>query len=341
MVSEYAKQRQTDPATCAELGAISEQWAADTPGGVSILAKSRRDLESDGDDPGEPCLQVVFNPDHNGGDRYQASLTLLRNGHDREPQPFTDACLPISDIQGRLKESLPVLLETVERRSSLFVEFVVPRDLLNTEFDQWFIPGHPDRSPDQQYQLGIRYPVVVRDLERITPAGKNPDPTWKTRWQRLCECTAVAVENAIRWVDPRDKETYSSLMASLLLDSANGKDGKVCLALLSAPSAGSEIAGLLDAGLSVGLPAAIWLRKPRDGESPGKRDKEHLTEVVTAAELHALPRKVLERRRAAEAGQQPAAHPDRQLSLLWDNPDRLWELPPFSEPILSGHGGTQ
>jgi hypothetical protein len=333
-VSELARQRATDPATQEALGAIGERWAAEVPDGQVRLSEFRKSFESGGVPAGEPCLLVILDPDRNGGEGYRLSLILFRNGRDGEPQPGDDACLSLEEIRGRLQESLPGLIQTVDRRS-LLLEFVVPRELLNTDFDQWLIPERPDGLSARNYHLGVRYPVVVRDLERMAPSDDRS--LWRARWQRLCDC-AGPVRDAIRWVKPQDRDSYDSLTASLLRERAHGQ---VCLALLSAPSEGSQFAELLYAGLTAGLPAAIWLRQPGTGRSGGKKDRKYLASAVKPAALRGLPRRVLDLRQEAEEARQAAVHPGRHLSLLWDDPDRTWEPPPFAEPLPSLNGAEE
>ena len=331
-VSELAGIRTTDPVARQEFRAISERWAAEAPDGQRRLSEFRKSCESADFATGQPCLLIIIEPDHNDSDRYRLSSILYRNQRDREPQNENGTCLSLSEIRSRLQESLPALLQTVNR-NSLFLEFVVPRELLNTDFDQWLIPERSGDPTGRCYQLGLRYPVVVRDLERMTPS--NDRSLWQARWQRLCECDGL-VNGAVRWVGPQDRHSYSSLNTGLLR-----KRGEVCLALLSAPSAGTSTAELLVAGLTAGVPAAIWLRRASTGRSGYRRDRRYLALAVEAAELRGLPHRVLDLRQEAEETQRAAAHQGRHLSLLWDDPNRTWEPPPFAEPRPSSNGADE
>jgi hypothetical protein len=312
-VSELAGQRATDPAAQQAFSAIGERWADEVPGGQRRLNEFRKSHESADVPADEPCLVIILEPDSNGGERYRLSSILFRNTRDREPQHWDDTCLTLDEIQSRLQESLPALVQRVDR-SSLFVEFVVPRELLNADFDQWPIPEPHGSFSHQYHQLGVRYPVVVRHLDRMTPSDDRS--LWQARWQRLCSC-AGPVNDAVRWVDPQGRESVGSLAAGLLRESA---DGQVCLALLPAHPVGTPIAELLGAGLTAGVPAAIWLRQPSTGRGGWKKDKRYLALAIEAAELHGLPRRVLDLRQKAEEAQEAATHQGRHLSLLWDDP---------------------
>lgn len=334
-VSELARQRVIDPAAREALGEIGERWAAEVPGGQRRLREFRQSVESRGVPAGEPCLLVILNPDRNGEDRYRLSLILFRNGRDGEPQPGNDACLSLDEIRVQLQQSLPGLVRTVDRRS-LILEFVVPRDLLNIDFDQWLIPERPDGPSARNYHLGVRYPVVVRDLERMSKADDHS--MWRARWQRLRGCAGSA-RDAVRWAGPQAGDSYDSLSASLLRQRAHGQ---VCLALLSTPSDGPLLAELLGAGLTAGIPAAIWLRQPGTGRMAGRKDRKYLALAVESAALAGLPRRVLDmRQEAAEQMRRNPEHRGRHLSLLWDDPDRRWEPPPFTEPLASMNGADE
>jgi hypothetical protein len=330
LVSELARQRATDAVAREAFGAIAEKWAAEVPGGQRRLDDFRGSAGLAGQRGGEPCLVVLLDPDRNGGDGYRLSVKLFGNGRGGEPQPGEDTLLSLDEIRARLGERLPSLIRTVDG-SSLLLEFVVPRHLLHADVDQWLIPERPGGSPPRSYRLGSRHAVVVRDLERMSPLDDRS--MWRKRWRRLCECTDPA-PGAVRWVRPREGHSYESMAASLLREQAHGQ---VCLALLAAPSAGTSAAELLEAALTAGVPAAVWLRQPA---SEDEDDERYLTIAVESAALRSLPRQVLDMRQAAEEARQDAAQRGRNLSLLWDNPDRTWEPQPFTVPAPLVNGAV-
>jgi hypothetical protein len=329
--AEIARQHATDSDVRAALGASVDQWAAGAPGVQGGLDDFRTTLKPGGDSASEPCLLIALNGDRSGGYGYQMSIVVFRNGRDGDPQPSDDSLLSLTDVRRRLRECLPPLIRTLNA-DSLLVEFVVPRDLLSTDFDQWRIPERPGGAEGRSYPIGVRHAVVVRDIERMSPLDDRS--TWRARWHRLCTYN-VPVDGAVRWVGPEDAHDYSSLVASLSRQHAGGQ---VCLALSSALSERS-LSDLLEAGLCAGVPAAIWLRQPVSGDDDG--DEPYLARLVDSIVLHKLPRKILDLRQEAEEERRGREHQGRRLGLLWDDPNRTWAPPPFSVPAPSLNGADE
>jgi vWA-MoxR associated protein C-terminal domain len=218
-------------------------------------------------------------------------------------------------------------------RSSLLLEFAVPRNLLNVDFDQWSIPEGTGSNSSRSYLLGVRYAVVVRDLERMSPIDDRS--WWRARWQCLCD-SGSQVADGVRWVSLTADHSYDSLTAELLREHARKQ---VCLALASAPVTDTLSAELLEAGLTAGMPAAIWLRQV--GTDSQAADGHYLGLAVKSGVLGRLPLTVLDLRQEAEAKRRDADHQGRRLSLLWDDPDRTWKPPPFNMPHLSLNGADE
>ncbi len=315
-VSELARQQTADPEFQKAFAAIAEQWAAEVPGGEESLSRFRDALSPGffaspsapaGDAPpgppdsapgGDPCLLVRLDPDYNGDERYRLSLIVYLDGRDGVRQPGDDSFLSLDEIRERLRGSLPALVKEVDRgRFALLIEFVVPRELLNTDFDQWPIPEQPNDDPARghHYQLGGRYPVVVRDLERMAPVDKGS--LWYVRWERL-RAQADSAAHAVRWVSPYVPKSRSALTSSLLRPRAHGQ---VCLALLSPPSKGSAVAETARRRAHRRRTGSDRLRRPSGGSDEESSDKNYLSRAVESAGLRGLPRTVLDLRQEAEA----------------------------------------
>jgi hypothetical protein len=203
--AEIASQHVSDPSVRIALSASVNQWAAGTPEGNKLLSDFRTTLRP-GESAGEPCLLIMLDQDHNGADEYQLSIIVFRNGRDADPQPSDDSLMSLAEVRRRLRESLPPLIRTLDA-SSLIVEFVVPIELINTDFDLWHIPERSARAHNRSYAIGVRYAVVVRDIERMSPLDDHS--AWRARWRRLCVCS-TPVEGAVRWVGPEDGHDYNS-----------------------------------------------------------------------------------------------------------------------------------
>lgn len=329
-VSEIARQCALDPKDREALEEIGDHWAAEVPGGQPVLTSFRNSIKPDSISSGAPCLLVILDPDRTGGHGYRLSMILFQNGHEGAPVPSNDDALrSLDEIKNRLHEVLPPVLKGVNRLR-LLVEFVVPPELLNMDFDRWSIP---EREDGRHSELGIRYPVVVRDLLRLDPDDDHA--LWRKRWQHLSGCTGKA-PTAVRWIG-HDSHTYESLSSYLM---NHDMHREVCLVMLSAPSADTTAADLLSAGLTAGIPAAIWLRQHDGSKNGSKNDKKYLARVVESAGLSDLPGKVLVMRQTAAAQQQAPTHPGRHLSLLWDDPNRMWSPGLFRVPPPASPNGA-
>ena len=324
-VAKLAIRRAGDPALGDELAAIINHWADKAAADPVHLAAARGIDELPEASKEKPCLMIRLEREKNGDTRYRLSAGMFR-GRDILAKEEGTQYVSLEKNREYLKTIIPRMVDTVDR-NELSVEFIVDRDLLNEEFDQWEVsenaPGSPpDRAPPQPpdaggYPIGIEYPVVVRDLQRMMKPSLHG--WWKSRWQIL---SAHGTGSTYwRWVDP-DHDAEVMLRASLLL-----KDQMVCLALVSAPCSNSSAAKLLETALTVGAPAAIWLRN-----SPGEEQaRTHLAAILNSQELYDLPTRVLALRREAVANGENDHH-GRRLSLLWDDPNRVWEPTPLAEP---------
>lgn len=331
-VSERIRRHASDQEMRDAFGSIADQWAAQEPARWTSLENIRDKSEKSADNTlGDSCLLVALDPDYYSTDRYRLSIVLYRSGRDGDRRDDDSAAMSIEEIEARLKLSLPVLFQV--KRGQLLVEFAVPPELLCTAFDQWFIPNRPGGLPEEDYQLGEHFPVVVRDIERMAPGTDRR--IWKYRWQLLCNCDSNGSSlEAFRWVFPEDNETFRRLRASLWHADSHGK---ACLGLLAGPAASSRRADLLKAGAEAGIPAAIWLREPGSGGATPEGDRQYLKQVIESTELRSLPTTVLNLRLRAVADGEPEGHPGTRLGLLWADPGRTWERP-FKIPEPSSDG---
>lgn len=303
------------------------------------------------------CLLVVIRQDLYEPKGYLLSLTLFHDGQPGQPQECGNLSGTLEQIKKCLREQVPEILFSM--RGLPLIEFAVPEDLLGKNFDQWPVPSRPDGPQAEDYRLGERYPVVVRDLDRMQ-SGKlsaGDREIWESRWKLLL-ASENPVQNLLREVDLqgmadlRADAIYKSLRAAFRLDQARGN---AVLALLPpAPGTNAKVAkdaipGVLKAGCHAGMPAAIWLRHP-EARKPGTQaalaaddDRTYLAKALgqsgnAPSPLRDLPRRVRSLRLQAEADRRHATHPGRRLSLLWADPSRCWAPPEFQLPERSSNG---
>jgi hypothetical protein len=310
---------------------------------------------------GDPCLLVVIRQNLYEPKEFLLSLTLFHDGQPGQPLECGNPSGSLGQIRELLRGLIPEILFAM--RGLPLIEFAVPEDLLGKNFDQWPVPSRPNGPRAEDYRLGERYPVVVRDLDRMEP-GKIPTgdrEIWESRWKLLLTCEGP-VPGLLREVDLqkmadlRADVIYKSLRAAFRLDDARGN---AVLALLP-PGPGNSvragkgtIPGVLRAGCQAGMPAAIWLRHPetrKHGATPAiaddDDDRAYLAKALGQADpgqsaLRDLPRHVRSLRLQAEANRQDAAHPGRRLSLLWADPSRSSILPELQLPQPSSNGADE
>lgn len=199
------------------------------------------------------------------------------------------------------------------------IEFHVPYELLDTDFDQWPVPRGP---AGRKRALGLLHQVVVRcPQERADTRAE-----WLTSWRWLCT-RGGRHQEAVRVVE--EAEVTDALGIELAERPA---PACVLAATVSAPHA-----GLLEAVLEGGVPVAVWRR---GGGAPAPPLLDLLAPAGPdgrpdpgALDVLALPARVREVRRAAAGAAAGAARavaggnqlPSRedQLVLLWDDPDDI------------------
>lgn len=198
--------------------------------------------------------------------------------------------------------------ERVER-----VEFQVPYELLEADFDQWPVPRRPGgltRPLGTLYQVSVRCPQEREDTRT----------EWRTSWAWLCA------------QDGRHPDTVRVVEDADVTDALGLRLGAhpAPACVLGHTSAG-RTGALLEAVLEGGVPVVVWRRgggAPAGG-LPGPNAPPPLPGLLApeagpgAPAVFGLPARVREVRRAAAA--QEAEGADR-LVLLWDDPEDVIDL---------------
>ncbi|NGO49308.1 trypsin-like peptidase domain-containing protein, partial [Streptomyces sp. YC419] len=200
----------------------------------------------------------------------------------------------------------------------LFVEFVLPRELLSRPLDDL-----PIVTPSgAQVRLGVVHPVAVRSLERQNaPEWRDWGHSWAQKWDRMTSVAALSGEGVVGVIHARslDKAVHEALFATLYAEG-----GPVALVLGFPPKAPRrrDPDAEFDAALDAGMPALIWAHEPGDG----KRVIDGVLARLPGESPSGLPEVVLRARR----GERPAGSSGAaltvsglRLGLLWDPFDRL------------------
>jgi hypothetical protein len=197
------------------------------------------------------------------------------------------------------------------------VEFVTTVDLFGEPFDE-MVPTRPYTN------LGRKYEVVLRDLDRVRDATRLRDAStardWRRRWQALRKVSDAAEW----WVCCDDMPSSEAFSAEL---EQHPDQGVVALTRQPVYGAAREA---LEVALDSGVPAIVWRRDtcPEHdagvvGDScTGARFRKAFETELAGTAVASLPHLVRMIRNRVVADPQ---HDCRQVVLLWDNPERLPE----------------
>ncbi|GAA2107267.1 NYN domain-containing protein [Actinomadura alba] len=188
----------------------------------------------------------------------------------------------------------------------LWVEFVLPDELLGLPVDQWPL----ERSGSAPVPVGAVLPVVVRGRSAALNLGQRA--RWQRRSRILRSQENRGEQGRIFWV-PREMPDARSLYASLL------QADYVCAVFERDPYPG------LHALRSAGVPAAVWCRTPRFAEEFAAR----LASLLPGEPVSELPYLVLRLRQEAASVAAPDRHLGSHITLLWDDTDHE---PSVAEP---------
>ncbi|XRQ11849.1 trypsin-like peptidase domain-containing protein [Actinomadura welshii] len=189
------------------------------------------------------------------------------------------------------------------------IEFAVPESWLGKPFEQWYL------DPRNRIQMR-RYPVVVRDVERLRPDSFRRDQAHH-RWRLLTERGRS---------DPRPIACDAPRRGSDFQDWLEAHVDFCVLVYGSRP-----VKNWLTAALNNGIPVMLWTRTPCDssshGDCRGHRVLDELTAAVHDRHPDELPRVALALRKEALLAPKDKPHCGRDLTLLWDDPSRLPDPP--------------
>lgn len=198
--------------------------------------------------------------------------------------------------------------------SSVALEFVLPRALLNQPVHLW----HKEHDSGDPYPLCLAYSVVVRSLERTRSSQSHRE--WRRRWQLLMANPSAPSAARVHFGQPVDPRAPHHL-ASVLYDPQ-----RALMVLSAAPSPQPQPgADELAVALRLGLPALVW-----HPEESSEALRELVTRLIEGDGLRDLPGRVQASRLAAfDVSATPfEVNIVRGFVLLWDNP----ELPVPRQP---------
>ncbi|TDD64673.1 trypsin-like peptidase domain-containing protein [Actinomadura rubrisoli] len=187
------------------------------------------------------------------------------------------------------------------------IEFAVPETWLGRPFEEWYV--------DRRNRIPMRrYPVVVRDVERLRPYSIRRDQA-RHRWRLLHERGRS---------DPQPVDCGAPRKGSAFQDWLEANDDYSVLVYGSRP-----MRSWLTAALNNGVPVMLWTRTACDVPAHGdcRGVMRELAAAVGGEHPGDLPRVALALRKKALTIPKDRPHCGRDLTLLWDDPSRLPDPP--------------
>jgi hypothetical protein len=200
-------------------------------------------------------LVIQLQPDGASDDRYLISVTIQRGAGPGRSLGQPEEPLTIAQIKDYIDQLLTddADLTHLVDEDDLWVEFVLPRALLDADVDQWEF-GKPIGFART---LGTYYRVTVRSLERQQRSDLRR--AWRARCRQLPSWADARFDDAVHWI-PTAGGVAKSLLAELQL-----QDKAACVAFGFAPEARRDLGSDEYAvGLYAGIPVMVWGRDPRD-----------------------------------------------------------------------------
>lgn len=189
------------------------------------------------------------------------------------------------------------------------IEFAVPEGWLGKPFEEW----HLDSGKNIRMR---RYPVVVRDVERLRPDSFRRDQAHH-RWRVLAE-RGRAEPEPVACDTPRKGSHFEDRLEA---------NPHYCVLVYGT----RPVKPWLTAALNNGIPVMLWPRTACDDAAHdgcrGHRLSGDLAAAVRGRRPGDLPRVALELRRKALVAPKGEPHCGRDLTMLWDDPSRLPDPP--------------
>jgi len=254
-------------------------------------------------------LMIQFEPDRIEAGRFYLSHWRQSDPEGWHPVPGEPLHLRREELPGAVES----LVEEVEKRwadlrQPVFLEFILPWELLNEPVEWW----SKESDSDAPTPLTLDYPVVVRSLERLQrTAWHRP---WHNKWRQLRERPA---DSHPHWSRPEQDSAYFFHLERELKEDQYA----VCLVLSEPPGddSGTGRREIL-AGVRAGVPAIVWHRS--DCSDPSFQDA--IGEILQDRGLGSLTERVGKWRKEALALGPDAwdQHVGRHLAILLDDPER-------------------
>ncbi|MFD7610796.1 hypothetical protein [Streptomyces sp. NPDC059828] len=221
---------------------------------------------------------------------------------------------PLSQVPSMMGEFMTVVMDYTGGRPPGRVEFLLPRFLLNLPVDEWVVDSRDSDGGSVAPVLGVRCPVVVRDLERANDPLAHQE--WVRRWDAFTGDGVLPERNVLWWDQEgarrpsgNDPRSVPAAAGAVVLEPSD--TGAV-------PDAAA--ADLLATALDAGVPVALWDRRTGQAEHvPRDAFRRTARRLMHGGRFDQLPERVRSLR--AEALRSAELESGRHITLLWDDPN--------------------
>ncbi|SDM15435.1 hypothetical protein SAMN04488074_11791 [Lentzea albidocapillata subsp. violacea] len=271
--------------------------------------------------PAEASLVLRLQPHGVEPGRYLLSEWCQVNSATWTPQRGRDYTGSLAELRVRVGELVGRIEGWAENASSVSIEMILPKDLLNLPVDQWISFSDEVATP-----IGVDYLVSLRSLERSREKAKHR--RWKRRWAHLqshLQAGDSPIDDAVHRSRLDGPRHLQKLGAKLAL-----AENVVLLVLADPPSARDSVGRMEVAiALKTGVPVVIWHRE----DCAGKAFRAAVDDLLADGGLGKLLENVKKLRGQAQYADDCDAHPGSHISVLWDDPAR--QVEPLPQEVVA------
>ncbi|WP_069761739.1 hypothetical protein [Streptomyces sp. LUP47B] len=285
-----------------------------------ILDDSRESAGGSAEKSVRPAyLLIRLAPSTTSPDRVDISC-WASSGATWEPRRREQCSVPASTV----RRHVATLIDREEsrlrtHRGSLVLEFILPLSMMNEPVEEWSRHAAFGQHSVWDSELGgppigTDYKVVVRSKERIDALQLHR--VWNERWDVLSTDEQQAGTHHCAAGDGARAESLYEYLR---------RTPDIVLMILGSPPDDDNGRKELLAGLQAGLPLLLWRRRGASAGHPVT-----LAEGLLEGDLHEVLDRLTCLRSAPHPGDHDAGGSGPRLAVLWDDPNRLPEVP---EPI--------
>ncbi|SNT62793.1 Trypsin-like peptidase domain-containing protein [Asanoa hainanensis] len=260
-----------------------------------------------------PVMSVQLVPDSIDRSQFLLAIVLDRGGAARRQLVASDQPQPLDELIRKVDATIDRALEIVDYDDTFMIEVAVPRSLVTEPVDTW-----PITDNFLEDQIGRRFPVVLRSLERMREPKVRSQ--WRKKW-KLAQAQRDPDPSAMHFLG------HASTDTPLMVRETLRGDEKLLLAMGGPPARQPDkpAPDAYAAALSAGIAYLLWVRDPELEGTMRTRLEEALAERPVRALVD-----VVAAWRAADAADDPLA---AELTLMVCDEERT--PTPSSGPDLN------